>query len=367
MEMMMMIFLVLSLICVTILFFKKQSTGKKSSTPRSPPTFPVIGNLHQLGRYPHRSLCSLSHRYGSLMLLHFGRVPVLVVSSADAAQDVLKTHDRVFASRPQNKIFEKLLYDGHDVASAPYGEHWRQMRSVSVIHLLSNKKVRSFQDIRDEDIRIMMEKIRQSSSQPVNLSKLLASFTNDVICRVAFGKKYEGDTDFKELINSLTRLLGLYSVGSYIPWLVWVDWICGLDKQVEKTRNDFDEFLERVLRDHEDGDGDGTDFVDVLLTIQREKSMGFEIERRSIKGIILDVFVGGTDTTSVLMEWAMTELLSHPPCLKRLEEEVRMICKGRSSVSEEDIEEMKYLKGCDQRDTKATSSTSIDGPSPLNK
>lgn len=54
--------------------------------------------------------------------------------------------------------------------------------------------------------------------------------------------------------------------------------------------------------------------------------------------------MGGTDTTSVLMEWAMTELLNHPMCLKRLQEEVRMICKGRSSVSEEDIEDMKYLK-----------------------
>ncbi|KAL0876115.1 hypothetical protein Bca101_025820 [Brassica carinata] len=193
------------------------------------------------------------HCYGALRLLHFSRIPVLVVSSADAARDVLKMHYRFFASHPQNKIFEKLLYDGHDVASAPYGKHWRQMRSVSVIHLLSNKKV-------------------------------------------------------------------------------------------EKTRNDFDEFLERVFQDHEDGNGDRTDFVDVLLTIQREKSMVFEIERRSIKGIILDVFVGGTDIISVLMEWAMTEFLNHPTCLKRLQEEVHMICKGRSSVSEEYIEDIKYLK-----------------------
>ena len=65
------------------------------------------------------------------MLLHFGRVPVLVVSSADAARDVLKTHD-VFASRPQSKIFEKLMYNGRDVAVAPYGEYWRQMKSSSV-------------------------------------------------------------------------------------------------------------------------------------------------------------------------------------------------------------------------------------------
>lgn len=34
-------------------------------------------------------------------------------------------------------------------------------------------------------------------------------------------------------------------------------------------------------------DGDRTDFVDVLLKIQREKSVGFDIDRVSIKAIIL--------------------------------------------------------------------------------
>ncbi|VVB04760.1 unnamed protein product [Arabis nemorensis] len=278
------------------------------------------------------------------MLLHFGSVPVLVVSSADAARDVLKTHDRVFASRPRTKIFEKLLYDGRDVASAPYGEYWRQMKSVCVLHLLSNKMVRSFRDVREEEIILMMEKIQKSSSLRVNLSKLLASLTNDVICRIALGRKYGGEADFKELMERFTRLLGVVSVGTYVPWLAWIDWIRGLDGQLEKTANDLDEFFERVVQDHVDGDGDGTDFVDVLLTVQREKSVGFEIDRLSIKAIILDVFVAGTDTTYTLMEWAMTELLRHPECLKTLQEEVRMICKDKSSVSEDDIQHMKYLK-----------------------
>ncbi|EOA25662.1 hypothetical protein CARUB_v10019013mg [Capsella rubella] len=57
-----------------------------------------------------------------------------------------------------------------------------------------------------------------------------------------------------------------------------------------------------------------------------------------------DIFVGGTDTSYALMEWAMTELLHHPECLSRLQEEVRTICKGKSRVIEEDIQEMKYLK-----------------------
>ncbi|ESQ45730.1 hypothetical protein EUTSA_v10010323mg [Eutrema salsugineum] len=340
-----MILLLCIIFSITILFLKKLTTGKKSNTLASPPRLPLIGNLHQLGQHPHRSLRTLSHRYGPLMLLHFGTVPVLVASSADAARDILKTHDRVFASRPRYRIYEKLLYGSRNMASAPYGEYWRQMKSVSVIHLLSNKMVRSFREVRQEEISLLMEKIKKlSSSSPMNLSKLMTTLTNDVICRVALGRKYGAGTDFKELIDRLMRQLGTFSLGSYVPWLAWTDWIRGLDSQLEKTAKDFDELLEKIVQDHEDGDGDKADFADVLLAVQKEKSVGFEINRLSIKAIILDAFVGGTDTSSTLLEWEMTELLRHPKCLKRLQEEVRTVCKGRSSVSEDDIQEMNYLR-----------------------
>ncbi|KAF3601846.1 hypothetical protein F2Q69_00035760 [Brassica cretica] len=184
------------------------------------------------------------------MLLHFGTVPVLVASSADAARDVLKTHDRVFASRPHSKIYDKLLYGSSNMASAPYGEYWRQMKSVSVIHLLSNKMVRTFREVRQEEIT--------------------TTLTNDVICRVALGQKYGAGTDFKELIDRLMRQLGTFTFGSYVPSLAWIDWICGLERKLEKTANDFDTLLEKIVQDHEDGAGDKADFADVLLGVQRD-------------------------------------------------------------------------------------------------
>lgn len=55
--------------------------------------------------------------------------------------------------------------------------------------------------------------------------------------------------------------------------------------------------------------------------------------------------MGATDTSYTLMEWVMTEHLRHRECLNKLQEEVRTICKGRSSVLEEDIQDMKW-SGC---------------------
>lgn len=41
------------------------------------------------------------------------------------------------------------------------------------------------------------------------------------------------------------------------------------------------------MQDHADGGRDGNDFIDVLLTVERVKSAKFEIDRISIKAIIL--------------------------------------------------------------------------------
>nr|POE55087.1 cytochrome p450 71a24 [Quercus suber] len=153
---------------------------------------------------------NLSSTPWPLMLLHFGSVPILLVSSADAAEEIMKKQDLKFANRPKPSMFGKLMYNYKDVAMAPYGEYWRQMKSTLVLHLLSNKRVQSFHYVREKETSLMIEKIKQcyDSSSSVNLSEVLAKLTNDAICRVALGKIYgegEGGREFKELLEEFSR------------------------------------------------------------------------------------------------------------------------------------------------------------------
>ncbi|KAB1217265.1 Cytochrome P450 71A25 [Morella rubra] len=345
-----------------VLLFKWSSTHAttKNNSPPSPPKLPIIGNLHQLGLQTHRSLGSLAQRHGPLMLLHLGRVATLVVSSAEAAREVMKTHDLTFTNRPKSSMAEKLLYNFRDVAFAPYGEYWRQIKSVSVLHLLSNKRVQSFRSVREEETSLMIEKIKQSCSLSfVNLSEVFAELTNDVVCRVALGRKYgvgEGGKKFKELLGELGELLGAFSVGEYIGWLAWVSRVNGLNARAEKVAQQLDDFIGGVVNDHINSpargiDGhvsseneDQKDFVDILLSIQRENAIGFPIDRLSIKALILDAFVAGTDTTYTVLEWAMTELLRHPKAMKKVQNEVRGIAGNTKEITEDDLDKTPYLK-----------------------
>ncbi|KAL0356309.1 UNVERIFIED_CONTAM: cytochrome [Sesamum radiatum] len=300
-----------SFLLFIIFLHKPRSTAASPPRKRLPPSprkLPIIGNLHQLGVYPHRSFQALSRRYGQLMLLHLGQVPVLVASSADAACEIMRNQDLIFSNRPRLSIPDRLTYGSRDVAFAPYGEYWRQARSICVLQLLSNKMVQSFRRVREEETSNMIDKIRQlgSSSSVVDLSDVLVTTTNDVFCRVALGRKY-GDEDGDErkinkVLGEFVELLGTSSsVGDYIPWLGWRSRVNGLDAKVEKVAKLLDEFLEGVIQEHRDhrdkgekvcddgfcGDG-GLDFVDILLEFQTEsKGSSPPVEVDTIKAIIL--------------------------------------------------------------------------------
>ncbi|XP_010676409.3 cytochrome P450 736A117 [Beta vulgaris subsp. vulgaris] len=341
------------------------STSTTKNQPPSPPKLPIIGNLHQIGPLPRQSFSSLSHQYGHVMLLHFGSKPTLVISSADVAKEIMKTHDLLFCSRPRSLVTNKIFYGCKDMGFSPYGEHWRMMKSICVMQLLSNKKVQSYRKIREEEVGLIMEMIKKSKFSVVDLSEIIMTQTYDLICRATFGRKYSGKDedgiDFKELLLETMELLGVFSFGDFIPWLSWMDRIKGLTGRVERVAKELDQLLDKVIQENKnrlknkksmndvefDDEGKSAkNFVEILLESKWENEVSLPMD--DIKAVILDVFAAGADTTYTLLEWTMTELIRHPRVMKELQEEVRKIiaCKGNSvlKVSEDDLDKLTYLK-----------------------
>lgn len=170
------------------------------------------------------------------------------------------------------------------------------MRSIVVLQLLSNKRVQSFRTIREEETAHLLKKIQESSG-PVNLSAMFASFSNDGISRSAFGGKFSDSENGKKFLHAMTNLmelLGIINIGDFIPWLGWVGRVNGVDKRLDETAKEMDDVLESVIEERlqiqEEKDvkeKNGECFVDILLAIHNDKTVGASIDRDSIKALLL--------------------------------------------------------------------------------
>ncbi|CAN0872305.1 Cytochrome P450 83B1 [Linum grandiflorum] len=231
----------------------------------------------------------------------------------------MTTHDINFSNRQPVVGQQKLSYNGLDLAFAPYGSYWREMRKICVVHLFNSNRVQSFGPIREFEVSQMLEKISKSSfgsNKPFNLSDAMTSLTSTIICRVAFGKRYEEEgierSRFQSLLKETQVMFTSFSFSDHFPFL-------------------------RAKPKQED-------ILDVLLQIWKDRSFKVQLTFDNIKAILMNVFIGGTDTSAAAVVWAMTYLMKNPIKMRKAQEEVRCAIGKKGFVNEQDIQQLSYLK-----------------------
>nr|POE84388.1 premnaspirodiene oxygenase [Quercus suber] len=243
-----------------------KTNNLKPKLPPGPWKLPIIGNmLHLIGSLPHHCLRDLAKMYGPLMDLQLGEVSNVVVSSAETAKEVMKTHDILFSNRPHLLAPDIMSYGSTGIAFAPYGDYWRYLRKICITELLNSKRVQLFQSIREEE-------------QP--------------LARNAKTKKH--------LLHY------------------------GLRSKLEKIHQKMDKILENIVNEHKvreamtkTGKGKADDLVDVLLNRLEHGDLEFPLTSNNIKAVILDIFIAGSETSSTTVEWAIPEMLKGPSVMEK--------------------------------------------------
>nr|XP_007159749.1 hypothetical protein PHAVU_002G263800g [Phaseolus vulgaris]ESW31743.1 hypothetical protein PHAVU_002G263800g [Phaseolus vulgaris] len=328
---------------------RRNSKGKK--LPPGPRGLPILGSLHKLGANPHRDLHQLALKYGPVMYLRLGFVPTVVVSSPQAAELFLKTHDLVFASRPPHEAAKYISWDQRNLSFAEYGSYWRNMRKMCTLELLSQSKINSFRSMRTEELDLLVKVLREAADvgAAVDLSAKVSTVSADMACRMVLGKKYmDRDLDekgFKAVMQEGMHLSATPNMGDYIPYIAALD-LQGLNKRMKVVGKIFDDFFEKIIDEHmqsEKEENKTKDFVDVMLGFVGTEESEYRIERPNIKAIMLDMLAGSMDTSATAIEWTLSELLKNPRVMKKLQVELENVVGMEKKVEESDLEKLEYL------------------------
>ncbi|KAK1420650.1 hypothetical protein QVD17_22418 [Tagetes erecta] len=324
---------------IFLLIFRSQINNRHSrkTLPPGPRPWPLIGNLNLIGPLPHQSLHKLSLTYGKLMYLKFGSTPVVVASSPDMAKQFLRTHDRIFASRPSTAAGKYTTYNYHDIAWAPYGPYWSQGRKIYLNELFSSNRLGSSEYVRVQEMKAFLSRLHTMSGDSIVLKDHLSHTTLSVISRIVLGRKYFSESadeneivtleEFQEMLDELFLLNGVLNVGDWMPWLRFMD-VQGYVKRMKALCKRLDRFHNHVLEEHRarmNAEGDSfvaKDMVDLLMKLDDDPNLEVKLGSDGVKGFTQDLIAGGTDTAATTVEWAMSELIKQPHLIKKATDEL---------------------------------------------
>ncbi|KAG4213933.1 hypothetical protein ERO13_A01G089301v2 [Gossypium hirsutum] len=300
------------------LWMRSKIKETPKNLPPSPWKLPIIGHLHLLiFALPHRRLMELAKRHGSVMQLQLGELSHIVVSSPEAAKEVMITHDINFANRPFLFAAEMILYNSSDIAFAPYGGYWRQLRTVCTLELLSTKRVQSFRSIREENVSSLIRSIYSNTGLEINLGEMLCNLSYNITLRTAFAGRCNQHKAFISFVKKFVESLAGFSMADLFPSIKLLHVISGMRAKLERFHHDLDSMLESIIEEHrasnanlENSDEKPDDLLDVLLNLQGHGGLEFPLTTDNIKAVIL----------------------------------VRQVYDITGDVNESDLHELKYLK-----------------------
>ncbi|KAK8461565.1 hypothetical protein SEVIR_1G058501v4 [Setaria viridis] len=346
------------LLPLLLLKLKRRDGDNGLRLPPGPWRLPVIGSLHHLlhSPLPHRSMADIARRLDDapLVYLKLGEVPVVVASSPDAAREIMKTHDVNFATRPWTPTMKVFVVDGEGLVFARYGALWRQLRKISILELLSARRVQSFRGVREEEVRRLVATAAAAGEAAVNVSERIAVVITDTAVRSMIGDRFERREEFLENLAESIKISSGFNLCDLFPSSRLARLVGGSERRAAANHRKNTELMDYAIKQHEqrratmaasaDGTVEGEDLVDVLLRVQKEGGLEVPLTMGMIKAVILDLFGAGSETSANTLQWAMSELVRNPKVMQKAQAEVREKLQGKPTVSEDDLADLRYIK-----------------------
>ncbi|PHT32457.1 hypothetical protein CQW23_28794 [Capsicum baccatum] len=353
------------LIFTSLYLLKNHFLRKFQNLPPSPyVSLPIIGHLYLFRKPLHKTLAKISQKHGPLLFLGFGSRPVLLVSSPSLAEECFTKNDVIFANRPRLLAGKHLGYNYTTLVWAPYGQHWRNLRRIATLEILSTQRIQLYADIHKQEIRAMLQQLVRGKTSGgdsnmivMDMKMTFFEMTLNIMMMMIAGKKYYGDSAeklgesrrFKEIVTETFQLSGATNIGDFVPLLKWIG-ANNHENKVKLLKEKRDKFIQDLIEEHKNSrkgsslEQKNNTMIDVLLSLQDSEPDYYTDE--VIRGMGIVMLTTGTDTTASTMEWALSLLLNNPEALKKARNEIDThIGVSSRLLHDSDLSQLPYLHG----------------------
>ncbi|WJX14273.1 hypothetical protein P8452_04565 [Trifolium repens] len=320
---------------------------------QGPKGLPIFGILFALNHdLPHRTLASIASALSStkqLMAFSLGSTPAVITSNPSIAREILNSPH--FSNRPIKQSAKSLMFS-RAIGFAPNGTYWRSLRRVASTHLFSPRRIIAHEAGRRLDCTVMLDSIayEQSKHGFVCLRKHLQDAALNNVMGTVFGSRLHNRElchvkELHEMVKEGFELLGAFNWSDYVSWISFFYDPYHIRERCLVLAPRVKKFVKMILDEHRMASSskmisDDSDFVDVLLSLEGDE----KLQDDDIIAILWEMIFRGTDTTALLTEWIMAELILNQQIQTKLLEELNNVIGNKNNVTDADVTKMPYLE-----------------------
>ncbi|CCM07191.1 uncharacterized protein FIBRA_09532 [Fibroporia radiculosa] len=382
------LFFVCIALITAVIHHSARSRSLPASLPPGPTGIPIFGNMLQIAPAKlHTKFREWALEYGKIFYLRLGPQPVIVLNTAEAADELLANRSNKYSSRATPHVAYDILSDGQRLAFKPYDKVWKTMRKClqGAIGLNPSRRARKIQEL---ESRVLLHDLLQYGDQTSLGSAVeglhdmildhhwfafVRRYTTSVVLYIMYGQRVHQLRDNPQLhkiYDVLNNIAKMAEPGAYLadvfpilralpdflaPWRVHAQkmhlwqvhillemelWGGFLSSARDALRNGVvrSGFVDSYLRaraeaGHDDATGNG---------LTDDGWMCDRLVAYAAGGIL----EAGSDTTASTIQSFLLFMLSYPHVLHRVQEEINAVVGSSRLPTFEDEEKLPYLIAC---------------------
>ncbi|KAJ3545757.1 hypothetical protein NM688_g5589 [Phlebia brevispora] len=296
-------------------FIVRHNKKKKAPLPPGPPAEPLLGHLRIYPRAdPQHQLRQWSKVYGDVMHFNILGKPIIVLSSEQAATDLLDKRGAKYSDRPRFAPFElDTFHRARKLLQPPF----------------TRTGVLMFQDTQVEQAHVLLKRLTHA---PEKVLMHVHRFSAAIIMEIAYGHQVKSDDDrYVQLakgVDESVEVISRAGLLQFFPFLKYLPaWFPGawFVRYACETKHVRDEMLtapfEQVLREISAGTAKPS-FTSMHIEEMRKNGTDSDEEMSLLKSQAMHLWTGGAETTAAAVYTFIFAMVLYPEVQRKAQKEI---------------------------------------------
>ena len=284
---------------------------------------PVVGNLFDFREDRAELALRVAREFGDVAQLRLGLMPVVMVSSAELAHEVLVEKQDAFTKAPGLSFFGRPLL-GRGLLTSETDLHKKQRKMMAPMFM--PKRIASYAGVMSERAEKFAGKWKDG--EQIDLSQEMMGLTLEIVGKTLFDAEVGAEAG--EINDALTAAMEhiITAINSFVP--IPPSWPTPSNFRNRKAIARLDQTIYRMIDERRRTKEDKGDLLSMLLLAREEEDPTKGMDDQQVRDEAMTLFLAGHETTANALSWGFYLLAQHPHVYHRLLREVDAALSGRA-------------------------------------